>query len=163
MTLSRLLSEPRSLWLSFTVTLVITIAFQVIIGQLDLTLLDTITEPSEVRLAITAMSDYQRHFHAWMTGTLDVAYPAAYAALFVGTAYRFFPSRGCLLSLPAIACAVIDLSEGVVQILALTNSIDWLAAKAILTPMKQLLFVSGFLITLAGWISWVVDRVRVKN
>ncbi len=160
MKLGRKLGESRVLWLSFTATLIITFAFQVIILEFGLTLLDGITDPVEVRAAISGMSDSQRHFHAWMTATLDVAYPVAYGALFIGSAYRFFPSTGLLMSLPAIVCIPVDLTEGVVQVLALIGSADLTESKAILTPLKQLLFVSGFLVTIAGWVKWSISRVQ---
>lgn len=160
MMLTKKLSEPKILWISFLATLLITLAFQVIMQQLDLILLDGISDPMEVKAAIAAMSEYQRHFHAWVTATLDVAYPVAYGALFIGSAYRFFPFKGFPLALPAMACIPVDLAEGVVQVLALTGTADLVGTKAVLTPLKQLLFVCGFLITIAGWMKWSIDRVR---
>ncbi|HIE86273.1 MAG: hypothetical protein ABGY43_19130 [bacterium] len=157
------LSEPKMLWSSFAVTLLLTIAFQVIVRQLDLVLLDAIANPNEVRSAIAGMSEYHRSFHAWMTVTLDVAYPLAYGSLFVGSAYRFFPSWGRLLSVPAIACVGIDLIEGIVQVLALVGNVDLIDLKAILTPLKLTLFGSGFLITITGWTRWSIRRVRVAK
>lgn len=155
------LAEPRVLWLSFSATVLITIAFQIIVRQFDLVLLDSIAIPAQVNAAISGMSEFQRHLHAWLTGTLDVAYPIAYGALFAGSAYRFFPSSGRLLAIPALVCVPVDLVEGVVQILALTSGIDWTVSKVILTPLKQLLFVVGFLITLAGWLNYSLVRMRV--
>ena len=151
------LSESKILWLSFTATLLITLAFQAITLQLGLVLLDGISDPSEARAAISSMTVYQRHFHIWITATLDVAYPAAYGALFIGSAYRFFPSKGLLLSLPALLCIPVDLGEGAVQVLALMGALDLINLKAFLTPLKLLLFVSGFLITIAGWIKWAIN------
>lgn len=158
MSLTKKLSEPKILWFSFCATVLITIAFQVITRQLNLTLLDGIADPTAVRAAIANMSEQQRTVHIWLTTTLDVAYPAAYGALFIGSAYRFFPARGALLAMPALVCIPVDLCEGVTQVLALMGNFSLLELKAFLTPTKELLFVCGFLITVAGWIKTLITR-----
>jgi len=155
MTYVKRLSETRALWLSFSATILITLAFQLIARQFELVLLDTLTDPDEVRSAIAAMTGKQRELHALVTATLDVAYPAAYGALFIGSAFRFFPSWGFVLSIPAMVCIPVDLTEGVVQVLALVGDTDWVSAKTILTPLKQVLFLTGLLITMAGWVKWL--------
>lgn len=154
------IAEPKILWLSFAVTVLLTISFQIIVRQFDLILLDTISDPVLVNAAISGMSESQRYFHAWLTVTLDVAYPIAYGAFFAGSAYLFFPSRGLLLAIPAMLCVPVDLIEGVVQVLALTGDIDWTASKSILTPLKEFLFVAALLITMAGWLRWFQTRIR---
>lgn len=154
------LAQTKILWLSFAAVVLFNLTFQIIINRFDLLLLDTIADPAQVKAAISTMSEFQRQLHVWVTATLDVAYPLAYSALFAGSAYRFFPARGLFLALPALVCAPVDLVEGVVQILALTSDIDWTASKAILTPLKILLFVAGLLITAAGWCKWSLVRIR---
>lgn len=154
------LAQPKILWLCFAAVVLCNIAFPVIVYLFDLQLLDTIADPAQVKATIANMSEFQRHLHVWVTATLDVAYPLAYSALFAGSAYHFFPARGLLLAIPALVCAPVDLIEGVVQILALTSDIDWTASKAILTPLKVLLFVAALLITVAGWCKWALVRIR---
>ena len=129
-----------------------------IASQFGLILLDAISDPGQSRAATASMSNSQRTLHAWVTGTLDVAYPAAYGALFVGSAYRFFPKIGGWLAAPTLLLVPIDLVEGVVQILGLTDVVDWLDSKAFLTPAKLLLFYLGLLMTVCGWVSWLVRR-----
>lgn len=153
------LAENRVLWLSFTATLLITLAFPVLIRIWDLVLLDGIADPDEARRVIAAMDAQQKMVHAWITATADVAYPLAYGALFVGSARRFFPQIGWLLAVPSMVLVPIDLAEGVVQILALTEVTDWLGAKAFLTSLKQVLFVWGLAVTLCGWIRWSGSRL----
>jgi hypothetical protein len=98
--------------------------------------------------------------HAWVTGTLDVAYPLAYGLFFAGSTLAFFPRAGLYLAwLPLLAIPV-DLTEGVVQVLALLNINDWLASKAFITPLKTLLFLCGLATTIAGWLSWGYRRLR---
>jgi hypothetical protein len=154
------LADTRTLWISFVSTLVITATFQIVIAPSDLVLLDPLSDPDQVRLAIAGMSDQQRILHAWITATLDVAYPIAYGALFIGSAVRFFPSRGLLFALPGMICIPIDLIEGVVQVLALVGNVDWTQSKALLTPVKLLLAVTGALITISGWLKWSINRLR---
>ena len=153
------LTETSVLWFSFVATVLITIAFQVVIVVWDLVLLDGIADPEQARAAIAGMSEYQRNVHAWLTGTLDVVYPIAYGALFIGSAYRFFPRLGWLLAIPTFVLVPVDLVEGVVQVLALTEVADWVSSKAILTSLKQILFLAGFLITVCGWARWATSRL----
>lgn len=160
MTYIKRLSETRVLWLSFSATILITVAFQVLVRQFDLVLLDTLSDPDEIRSAIAAMTEKQRELHAFLTATLDVAYPAAYGAFFIGSAYKYFPAWGFVLAVPAMVCIPVDLAEGVVQVFALVGNIDWLSAKAILTPLKNSLVLTGILITMAGWVRWFICRVR---
>jgi len=163
MNLKSKLSETRVLWLSFAATLLITIAFPVVVSTWGLTLLDAISNPDAARTAIAAMSEPQRHVHAWMTATLDVAYPFAYASLFFGSAHKFFPKIGWLLSIPAVLLLPIDLVEGVIQIMALTDVADALSLKAVLTTSKQVLFLTGIVFTIAGWIKWVIVRFTLNQ
>lgn len=153
------LAETQTLWISFVATILLTAAFQVLIAMFDLILLDGISDPEQARAAIASMSEHQRTVHVWMTGTLDVAYPAAYGALLIGSAYKFFPKAGHFLAAPTFVLIPTDLIEGVVQILALMGVTDWLDSKAILTTLKGTLFSMGLLIMLCGWLRWAVGRL----
>ncbi len=154
------LAAKKALWISFVATVLCSIAFPVVAGQFGITLLDAISDPEQCRAVLATMSDSQRSLHAWITGTLDVVYPAAYGALFVGSAYRFFPSVGRWLAAPILLLVPVDLLEGLVQILALTDTVDWLGAKALLTPAKLVLFYFGLIVTLCGWGVWIVRRFQ---
>jgi hypothetical protein len=149
------LAETRILWISFVVTLLITFAFQLIVASVGGTLLDAVADPEQARVVIASMSESQRLTHAWITATLDVAYPAAYGALFVGSAYRFYPKVGRYLAWTMFVLVPIDLVEGVVQILALTDLADLLASKTVLTNLKQVLFLGALLFTFIGWLKWL--------
>ena len=146
----RQLRERRALLVALLATLVLTALFPVVAGHFGLTLLDAIADPTEARALIEGLTSEQRQAHAWITGTLDVAYPLAYGALFLGAMLRFFPRRGPLLAIPVLIGVPADLLEGLVQILALTGQADWLAAKAVLTPVKGGAFVYGAVLALIG-------------
>lgn len=146
----RQLREGRGLLAALVATVVLTALFPVVAGHFGLTLLDAVADPTEARALIEGLTSEQRQAHAWITGTLDVAYPLAYGALFLGAMLRFFPRRGPLLAIPVLIGVPADLLEGLVQILALTGQADWLAAKAVLTPVKGGAFVYGAVMALLG-------------
>ena len=155
-----MLTSNRVLWLSFISTILLTVAFQVAVPMWDLILLDAISDPAQARDAIASMNPDQHVIHAWITATLDVAYPVAYGALFIGSAHKFFATAGWLLALPVYVLVPTDLIEGVVQVLALVGTADFLDAKAYLTPLKSGLFILGLLVTMIGWIKWLWQRLR---
>ena len=146
----RPLREGRVLLVALVATVLLTALFPVVAGHFGLTLLDAVADPAEARALITGLTGEQRQAHAWITGTLDVAYPLAYGALFLGAALRFFPRKGVLLAIPILIGIPADFLEGLVQILALTGQVDWLAAKAVLTPVKGGTFVYGAVLALLG-------------
>ena len=146
----RPLREGRVLLVALVATVLLTALFPVVAGHFGLTLLDAVADPAEARALIEGLTGEQRQAHAWITGTLDVAYPLAYGALFLGAALRFFPRKGVLLAIPILIGIPADFLEGLVQILALTGQVDWLAAKAVLTPVKGGTFVYGAVLALLG-------------
>lgn len=156
----KVLADRRSLWIAFISTILMTIAFQVTASIWGITFIDAMSDPAVVRQAISDMTPDQRVVHAWITATLDVAYPLAYGALFVGSAYAFYERLGRYIAIPLLVVVPTDLLEGVVQVLALTNSADLIDAKAVLTPLKTALFLLGIVTTVFGWMIWVVGRLR---
>ncbi|MBE9103007.1 hypothetical protein IQ267_26535 [filamentous cyanobacterium LEGE 07170] len=56
-----------------------------------------------------------------------------------------------------------DLIEGVIQVLALTEMADMLELKAYITPLKSGLFITGLIITLAGWAKWLFLRLKPQQ
>ncbi|NKB98690.1 MAG: hypothetical protein GKR90_09400 [Pseudomonadales bacterium] len=159
MSLVEKLSETGVLWISFVATVAITFVFQLVAGSVGGTLLDSIADPDQTRDVLVGMSEAQRAMHAWLTGTLDVAYPAAYGALFIGSAIKFYPSFGRYLAWTVFILVPVDLIEGIVQILALTDLADLLSTKAVLTSLKQILFIFALLFTVVGWVKWLISRV----
>lgn len=159
---SRITSDG-ALWFLFAATLAITASFPFVSEYWQLTLLDGISSPPDARAVVAEMTSQQKSAHAWITATLDVAYPIAYGGLFAGTALRFFGRSGRYAAIPAFAVVPTDLAEGVVQVLALTDTVDWLGAKALLTPLKMLLFFSGMGVTVAAWGTWAYRRATAAS
>lgn len=159
----KILAQTRSLWIAFVSTILITIAFPLAASIWGITFIDAISDPAEVRQAISDMTTDQRFVHAWITATLDVAYPLAYGALFAGSAYAFYDRFGRYMAVPLLVVVPVDLLEGVVQVLALTDSADLIDAKAVLTPLKTALFLVGLLTTVVGWVIWAVRRTRSRH
>ena len=160
MNLQETLSQNRLLWASFIATILLTVAFQIAADMWGLTLIDAISDPEETRLAIASMSSDQNVIHAWITATLDVAYPLAYGALFIGSGYKFYGKWGWIVAAPVYVLVPTDLLEGIVQVLALTDVADWIDAKAVLTPLKTMLFLIGLATTVIGWVIWLIGRFR---
>ena len=160
MSINTTLTRNQTLWIAFIATVLLTLAFQIAVDIWSLTLIDAIADPDETRLAIASMSAEQNVTHAWITATLDVAYPLAYGALFIGSAHKFYGSWGWILAAPVYILVPTDLLEGVVQVLALADVTDWVDAKAVLTPLKTGLFLLGLTTTVVGWVIWLVRRVR---
>ncbi|MEZ5549672.1 MAG: hypothetical protein R3E82_02155 [Pseudomonadales bacterium] len=153
------ITNTRNLWWLFFATLLLTASFVVCSSLWNLTLLDGVSSPVEVRRILAGMSPEQIRAHIWITATLDVAYPLAYGGLFAGAALSGFATCGRYLALPALLAIPVDLLEGVVQVLALTDSGDLIDTKAYITPLKTALFLSGLVIALAAWMKWLIVRI----
>ena len=121
----------------------------------DFAVIDEMSDPEHIRSHIAAMSETQRHVHAWTTATLDVAYPLTYGALFAGLALTRFSRIFCA---PAIAVIPVDLAEGHVQVMALLGNDQLIDLKTVLTPLKLILFVLAALIAIAA----LILRVRAS-
>ena len=144
-----MLTRPRTLWVLFALFVAETLAFGVVMAIWDFTIIDEMYDPEHIREHIAKMSEVQRQAHAWMTATLDVAYPLTYGALFTGMALRTFKP---VFALPALVVIPTDLLEGFVQVQAMlgNGSLIWL--KAYVTPAKLVLFTLAILIALAALI-----------
>ena len=146
--LKNFLTKTPVLWILAVVMILIGMSFGYVSQVYEINLLDEISDPERVRSSIAAMSEEQKRVHLWTTGVLDVAFPLAYGGLFVGLAWRFLGAAGPLLALPGLAVIPIDLTEGVVQIMALGGNNDVVVHKAWVTPLKFGLFLPASLIAL---------------
>ena len=154
--------KTSTLWLLFVLTLLMTISFSILSNWLGISFVDGIADPEQVRQAIQNMTADQQRAHAWITATLDVAYPFAYGLLFAGASSKFFPRKGKYIAPFALFAVPVDLLEGVIQILALTGSADFLNAKAVVTPVKTVCFLYGLVATLAGAVLFAGRWARRK-
>lgn len=157
------LIKTNTLWILFIATLLLFFTFRIVASHWGFTFIDSISSPTELRNIIYEMSAEQKISHAWATSTLDVAFPIAAGLLFAGVALRFFPKYGIYLALPGFLAIPTDLFEGVIQILALTDTIDLLNLKAIVTPVKAILLLSGLAIAVIAWARWLFNKLQTKK
>ncbi len=135
-----ILRKARVLWSLFLATVVIFLAFRFWIPQLGGIILDSVATVEDTRRLLSGMSAAQKDSHFMMTLLLDMIFPFAYGGLFAGLALRLNGKIGYWLAIPAFLVIPIDLAENTIQLLALSGHDDWLALKAILTPIKFVLF-----------------------
>ncbi|MEX1201092.1 MAG: hypothetical protein WEB02_09925 [Methylophaga sp.] len=154
------LTKTSTLWILFVTTLILFFGFRLVANHWGFTFIDSMSSPEELRNVIAGMSAEQKMSHVWATSTLDVAFPISAGLLFAGAALCFFPKYGIYLAIPGFLAIPTDLFEGVIQILALTNTADLLDLKAIVTPLKAALLLSGLAIAIVGWLSWLISKIR---
>lgn len=146
----KFLTKTGTLWTTFVATLILTLLFGIVMRVWGFSIIDEMHDPQQVLAHIDAMTPVQRTVHAWMTGTLDVAYPLVYGAFFIGMALRFLGRFGLWLALPGIAVVPVDLTEGVIQILLLTGSDNVAWMKVYVTPLKLGLWFAALLIAMVA-------------
>lgn len=143
-------TNTKTLWALFWTTLALTLTFAVIMQIWQFELIDEMSDPEQIRAHVAGFSDTQKLVHAWMTATIDVAYPFAYGSLFIGMALRFFGRFGFWLALPSVLVIPVDLAEGYVQVMFMLGNDSLLHLKSVLTPLKLALFIPGAIIALIG-------------
>ncbi|MEO1552654.1 MAG: hypothetical protein AAFR82_01875 [Pseudomonadota bacterium] len=153
------LKHPRTLWGLFILFVLESLGFGIIIMVWDFTIIDEMSNPEKISAHIAAMSETQRQVHAWMTATLDVAFPLTYGPLFAGLALQQFRPA---FAVPAIAVIPIDLAEGIVQVMTLLGDESLLWLKAYVTPLKLVLFLAAIVIGVAA-LGLGVRRRRQKR
>ncbi len=155
-----LLTRTSTLWFLFISTLVLFFMFRIVSSYWGFNFIDSISSPEELRNLIGGMTAAQKTSHAWATCTLDVAFPVSAGLLFAGVALRFFPKYGKYLALPGFLAIPVDLFEGVIQVLALTDTTDLLNLKAFVTPLKACLLLGGLGIAIIAWARWAYIKIR---
>lgn len=144
------LTKTTTLRMTFLATILMTIGFGLVMHIWDFVIIDEMYVAETITEHLASMTPTQKVVHAWMTGTLDVAYPFAYGAFFIGMALRFYGSKGPYLALPSIAVIPVDLCEGMIQIMLLNGNESLLWLKEIVTPLKLGLFIIGLSIAIIG-------------
>lgn len=144
------LSQTRTIWITFILTLVLTATFGGVMKIWQFGIIDEMYTKDVILNHIRNMTSEQRTVHAWMTGTLDVVYPFAYGAFFIGVTVKFFKQFGLWLALPAMLVIPVDLVEGYSQIMLLTGHEDFVTLKQIVTPIKLVLYFSAMGIAAIG-------------
>lgn len=146
----------------FVVSILMIVAIFWVAGLFEVTLLDEVSSPGQVRDMISAMSDTQRLVHGLITSTLDVIFPLAYGALFIGGALRYYPKIGKYIVVVVLISVICDLIEGVVQVLALAGAVDLVSIKSVVTPVKTYTFLLGGLALIIGLVKALVVSKLAK-
>jgi len=157
------LKRTPVIWTLFVLMIVIGAGFGVFNKAAGGTFLDVTASAVQAREILAGMTAEQRDVHFWVTVLLDTAYPLAYGGFLAGMALRFFGSYGKAAAVPAFATIIVDLTENMVQALALKGSADVLDAKEWLTPLKFGLFSLAAAIALVALIIAIVNLFRRKQ
>ncbi|MAB10453.1 hypothetical protein [Hyphomonas sp.] len=157
------LKRTSVIWTLFVLMIVIGAGFGVFNKAVGGTFLDMTASAVQAREILAGMTAEQRDVHFWVTVLLDTAYPLAYGGFLAGMALRFFGSYGKAAAVPAFATIIVDLTENMVQALALKGSADVLDAKEWLTPLKFGLFFLAAAIALVALIIAIVNLFRRKQ
>lgn len=152
------LSRSKTIWATFALTIILTLLFGVVMHVWDFGIIDEMYDAEKISAHISAMTETQRSVHAWMTATLDVAYPFAYSAFFIGVAIKAFGKHGKWLVLPAVLVIPADLLEGLSQVFLMNGHENFMTLKIIATPVKLVLYVIGLLITCVGLALLFIQR-----
>lgn len=161
--MTTLLKRTPVIWGLFVAAILIWLGFSIFAEAVGGTFLDTIANEERSRTLIAGLSEVQRSAHFRVTIFLDTAFPIAYGGFFAGMALRFFGKYGPIAALPALATAIVDLTENTVQALALSGAADALDAKAWLTPLKFDLFFLAAAIALIALVIAVVNIFRKRK
>ncbi|MGB2176941.1 MAG: hypothetical protein ACPH9E_03300, partial [Hyphomonas sp.] len=113
------LKRTSVIWTLFVLMIVIGAGFGVFNKAVGGTFLDMTASAVQAREILAGMTAEQRDVHFWVTVLLDTAYPLAYGGFLAGMALRFFGSYGKAAAVPAFATIIVDLTENMVQALAL--------------------------------------------
>jgi len=150
-------TSKRGLWAAFFIFVALNAGFLIVMKSYGFSIIDEMWRPDQILSHIADMSPEQRRAHAWMTSTLDVAYPLTYAALFGGLTIKAFPHKAWL-ALPILICVLVDLVEGVSQVMLLNGHESWVGLKSVVTPVKLILFITGVVTAIAAL--WVLYKSR---
>ena len=159
-TLFKQLEQTRALWILFFVAVPLIFLSKWSQSYWGLVLLDGISDPDAARILLSELTPHQNVGHLWFTTTLDVILPFAAAGLFASAILAFWGRFGVYLAMIPLFAVPLDLTEGVVQVLALTNTADLLEIKAYTTPVKSMCYKIGFWLSFAGLVKWLLFKLK---
>ena len=154
------LSGTKCLWFSFLLTLLLSLIFVVVMLVWQFTIIDEMFDADQIRQHLDALSPQQKLAHAWLTATVDVLYPFAYAAFFIGVSHRSFGPHRWWLLIPSVLVVPADLIEGYSQVMLLNGHEGYMSIKLVATPIKLGLFLPGMAITLSGLLLLLKRRMQ---
>jgi len=156
------LRNIKTLQVLFIIALPLLILSKWSVEHWNLVLLDGISDAETARTLLVEMTHQQVQGHLWFTSTIDVILPFAAAGFFASAILVSFKKYGPYLATLALLAIPLDLSEGVIQVLALTNNADFLDVKSYSTPIKKACYDIGFLASVAGLIQWLYLKIKSK-
>ncbi|MEM8780169.1 MAG: hypothetical protein AAGF26_15110 [Cyanobacteria bacterium P01_G01_bin.49] len=152
------------LFLLFILTLAISLGIFFWTPRTGGSLLDFLSSVSEVQERLQQMSAAQKNSHFLLTLLLDMPFPIVYGSFLAGLVLESFGKTKKWLLIPALLAIPVDLSENVIQLLALRGYEALLSVKAILTPTKMILvFAMAIPIALAALINLIRQRVALAQ
>jgi len=154
------LTRPKTLWMLFISTLLLTACFVLVQNHWSLALLDSVGTEIEINDILGSLSDTQKTVHKWVTLTLDVAYPLVYGGFFAGMALRYFGKFGPFLAIPSLLVILADLTEGIIQVLLLSGNTSVIGLKTVLTPIKFSLFKVCLLLAVIALLMGLYKRFK---
>jgi hypothetical protein len=146
----RIITRTPILWVLFGLAAMCLAGFQLFSAAVGGQYLDMLDDPAEVRAVLSGMNEAQKTAHVRVTLLIDTLFPLSFGLLFAGLAWRFFGRWGRPAAVPGFAVLVVDLTENMIQALALSGAADVLDAKAWVTPLKMGLFYLAALLALAA-------------
>ena len=147
------MSEKRTLLITFALNLVAISAFLLVRYIWDMELLDGMFDPDTISDHLRSLNVGQKRAHIWTTTTIDIIYPFAYGLFYAGMALRYLGKWGKYLAFFGLAAIPVDLVEGAVQIILLSQDTShefdmFITAKIALTWVKAVLFYTALFIAL---------------
>ncbi|MEO0467293.1 MAG: hypothetical protein AAF216_12190 [Pseudomonadota bacterium] len=89
--------------------------------------------------------------HLYLSAGVDMVYPLSYGLFVAGVCIRYGGQHGVMLAVPILGAAAVDISENIVQIIALAGDTSVLWLKSILTPAKFVLAAIGSCLAILAW------------
>ena len=157
------LKRTPVLWGMFLANILVGIGFGLLSGQVGGAYLDTLSDPAAAQALLAGLSPDQATAHLWITLTLDTLFPITYVSLFAGLVLRFFRRWSRFAILPAFFAGFTDLTENMVQVLALSGMANALDQKAWLTPLKFGLFQVAAVLAFAALAIGVYDKFFARR
>ncbi|MEC8427323.1 MAG: hypothetical protein VXZ35_02775, partial [Pseudomonadota bacterium] len=118
------LKNTNSLRILFAIFVPLLLLSKWSVAHWNLTLLDGISDAEAARTLLAEMTHQQIQGHIWFTSSIDVILPFAAAGFFASVILISFEKYGPYLAALALLAIPLDLSEGAIQVLALTNNAD---------------------------------------
>ena len=131
------LSQTKVLWVTFILTVLVSVAFVLLAPRVNGHFLDEANTGVLALAWLDALSIEQKDVHFWVTALLDTLYPLVYGGFFAGMVARLAGAMRGWAVLPGLIGVGCDFAENVTQLLALSGNPNWLFLKDVLTPVKM--------------------------